>query len=47
MTEIHPDWRERGVRVIQGDRLDPNTAQTPGMQRAAANWARNRGACRQ
>jgi uncharacterized RmlC-like cupin family protein len=34
MTEI--DWREHGVRVIPGDRLDPNTAQTPGMNRAAA-----------
>jgi uncharacterized RmlC-like cupin family protein len=29
------------VRVIPGDKLDPNTAQTPGMQRAAAiNLAR-------
>jgi uncharacterized RmlC-like cupin family protein len=35
------DWRENGVRVIAGDRLDPNTAQTPGMNRAAAiNYAR-------
>jgi uncharacterized RmlC-like cupin family protein len=35
------DWRVHGVRVIPGDRLDPNTAQTPGMQRAAAiNLAR-------
>ena len=30
------NWRERGVRVVHGDRLDPNTAQTPGMSRAAA-----------
>lgn len=30
------DWRNDGVRVIKGDQLDPNTAQTPGMQRAAA-----------
>jgi uncharacterized RmlC-like cupin family protein len=29
-------WRENGVRVIKGDRLDPNTAQTPGMFRQAA-----------
>jgi uncharacterized RmlC-like cupin family protein len=37
----HIDWRVHGVRVIPGDRLDPNTAQTPGMQRAAAiNLAR-------
>ena len=35
------DWREHGVRVIKGDQLDSNTAQTPGMQRAAAiNYAR-------
>ncbi len=30
------DWKSEGVRVIPGDSLDPNTAQTPGMQRAAA-----------
>src|SRR5437868_10434719 len=36
MTETHPDWREHGVRVIKGGRLDSNTAQTPGMNRAAA-----------
>jgi uncharacterized RmlC-like cupin family protein len=30
------DWRTEGVKVIKGDRLDSNTAQTPGMQRAAA-----------
>jgi uncharacterized RmlC-like cupin family protein len=29
-------WRDDGVRVIRGDRLDPNTAQTPGMFRQAA-----------
>ena len=35
------DWKTQGVKVIPGDRLDPNTAQTPGMQRAAAiNLAR-------
>jgi uncharacterized RmlC-like cupin family protein len=35
------DWRDDGVRVIPGDRLDTNTAQTPGMNRAAAiNYAR-------
>ncbi len=37
----HDDWRHSGVRVIPGDQLDPNTAQTPGMNRAAAiNFAR-------
>ncbi len=39
MTGTHPhatDWRLDGVRVIRGDQLDPNTAQTPGMERAAA-----------
>lgn len=30
------DWRLNGVRVIKGSQLDPNTAQTPGMNRAAA-----------
>ena len=35
------DWRDNGVRVIPGNSLDPNTAQTPGMSRAAAiNFAR-------
>ena len=36
----HPDaadhWRTHGVQVIKGSTLDPNTAQTPGMNRAAA-----------
>jgi uncharacterized RmlC-like cupin family protein len=30
------DWKHNGVRVIRGNELDPNTAQTPGMSRAAA-----------
>jgi uncharacterized RmlC-like cupin family protein len=29
-------WRDHGVQVIPGDRLDPGTAQTPGMSREAA-----------
>ncbi|MFE9577426.1 cupin domain-containing protein [Nocardia sp. NPDC006044] len=29
-------WRDNGVRVIKADQLDSNTAQTPGMDRAAA-----------
>src|SRR5256885_14655879 len=43
MTDSHhkPDWKTEGVRVIRGDQLDLNTAQTPGMERAAAiNLAR-------
>ncbi|HXQ46127.1 MAG TPA: cupin domain-containing protein, partial [Caulobacteraceae bacterium] len=37
----HHHWKHDGVRVIPGDQLDPNTAQTPGMNRAAAiNFAR-------
>jgi uncharacterized RmlC-like cupin family protein len=40
------DWRELGVRVIKGDRLDPNTAQTPGMFRQAAINAARVGAQR-
>ncbi|MGA2550023.1 MAG: cupin domain-containing protein [Burkholderiaceae bacterium] len=35
------DWRAQGVRVVKGNQLDSNTAQTPGMERAAAiNFAR-------
>ena len=35
------NWKTGGVQVIPGDRLDANTAQTPGMNRAAAiNFAR-------
>src|ERR1700757_551605 len=35
------NWRDHGVNVIAADTLDPNTAQTPGMSRAAAiNLAR-------
>src|ERR1700678_4782635 len=30
------DWKHDGVRVIPGTHLDPNTAQTPGMERKAA-----------
>jgi uncharacterized RmlC-like cupin family protein len=30
------DWRNQGVRVVKGSELDTNTAQTPGMNRAAA-----------
>jgi uncharacterized RmlC-like cupin family protein len=34
-------WKRDGVRVIPAGELDPNTAQTPGMNRAAAiNFAR-------
>ena len=45
MSERHEhkpvDWKIHGVKVIPGDQLDPNTAQTPGMDRAAAiNFAR-------
>ena len=29
-------WRDHGVQVIPGNRLDPDTAETPGMSRAAA-----------
>src|SRR6202050_767796 len=30
------DWKHNGAKVIPGDQLDTNTAQTPGMNRAAA-----------
>ena len=35
------NWKHDGVRVVTGGQLDPNTAQTPGMDRKAAiNFAR-------
>jgi uncharacterized RmlC-like cupin family protein len=36
MTDTQPNWRDNGVRIVRHDQLDPNTPQTPGMQRAAA-----------
>ena len=42
MTDAHasphgdPPWKHDGVRVVPADKLDPNTAQTPGMDRQAA-----------
>ncbi len=38
------DWREHGVRVVRAGTLDTNTAQTPGMDRAAAITAARVGA---
>ena len=35
MSATH-DWRTQGVKVIPSSALDTNTAQTPGMNRAAA-----------
>ena len=41
MSGIDGAWKHDGVRVIHADQLDVNTAQTPGMNRAAAiNFAR-------
>src|SRR5215475_9996049 len=41
MSKEDDGWKHTGVRVIRGDQLDPNTAQTPGMDRKAAiNFAR-------
>eukprot|EP01037_Dinobryon_pediforme_P001965 gene1965-2000_t len=36
MADHAHDWRVHGVQVIPGGSLDANTAQTPGMHRAAA-----------
>jgi uncharacterized RmlC-like cupin family protein len=30
------DWKHNGVRIVKSSELDSNTAQTPGMSRAAA-----------
>ena len=37
-------WKFDGVRVVRGCELDPNTPQTPGMNRAAAITAATAGA---
>ncbi|MEJ0094017.1 MAG: cupin domain-containing protein [Methylocella sp.] len=40
-SDIPENWKHDGVRVIPAGSLDPNTAQTPGMDRKAAiNFAR-------
>ncbi|MEI4470599.1 cupin domain-containing protein [Frigidibacter sp. MR17.24] len=39
-----PRWKYDGVQVIPGDKLDDNTAQTPGMYRQAAINAARTGA---
>ena len=44
VLEIAARWRHDGVQVIRGDQLDANTAQTPGMERAAAITAARNGA---
>ncbi|HYW54915.1 MAG TPA: cupin domain-containing protein [Dongiaceae bacterium] len=36
MTDEQPRWKFDGVRVVRGCDADPNTPQTPGMNRAAA-----------
>jgi uncharacterized RmlC-like cupin family protein len=36
MANNAPNWRDRGVRIVARDRLDPHTPQTPGMHREAA-----------
>ena len=40
-TPLQPRWKHDGVCVVSAEHLDPNTAQTPGMDRKAAiNFAR-------
>ncbi len=36
MSQANRDWRHDGIKVIPASALDTNTAQTPGMNRAAA-----------
>jgi len=36
ITKSTSHWQDHGVKVIPGNQLDLNTAQTPGMTRAAA-----------
>ena len=44
MTSTETDYRLHGVRIVRADELDPDTAQTPGMNRAAAITAARAGA---
>src|SRR5499425_2824350 len=40
-SEMGPNWKIDGVRIIKAGELDTNTPQTPGMNRASAiNYAR-------
>jgi uncharacterized RmlC-like cupin family protein len=42
-THRSTDWKHDGVRVIPGNQLDANTAQTPGMDRKAKTGAHHHG----
>jgi uncharacterized RmlC-like cupin family protein len=44
--EPEPRWKHDGVRIVAGCDLDPNTPQTPGMNRAAAITTATAGAKR-
>ena len=44
MATQESDYRQHGVRIVHADELDPNTPQTPGMNRAAAINAARAGA---
>jgi uncharacterized RmlC-like cupin family protein len=44
MANEPSDYRLNGVRIVHADELDPNTPQTPGMNRAAAITAARAGA---
>jgi uncharacterized RmlC-like cupin family protein len=46
MATEEADHRLHGVRIVHADELDPNTPQTPGMNRAAAITAARAGADR-
>jgi uncharacterized RmlC-like cupin family protein len=41
-----PDWKAHGIRIVRAGELDTNTAQTPGMTRAAAITHASAGASR-
>jgi uncharacterized RmlC-like cupin family protein len=46
MTTEDREWRLNGVRIVHAEDMDPNTAQTPGMSRAAAITSERAGARR-
>ncbi len=44
MSNMNTRWRNDGVRIVRAGEFDPNTPQTPGMQRLAAVTTASTGA---
>jgi hypothetical protein len=44
MSKRQTDWREHGMRILRGDRLDASTPRAPGMPPVSAINHANAGA---